>query len=127
MSTRRRIQLAEPYLNRASLVAAVCSVVYIGAAVATTGTIGLGIIFQAAPYLFVGAVVWLSVTSGMPLRQFQFAMLLMGTLFVGMTLVAVQEWAASPVVASRTFLALVPLNFLGLYWVLRGWWVQRSA
>lgn len=127
MSTRRRVQLAEPYLNRASLLAAVCSVVYVGAAVATTGSMGLGTVFQAVPYLFVGVVVWLSVTSGMPLRQFQFAMVLLGTLYVGMTLVAVQEWTASQVVASRTFLALVPLNLLGLYLVMRGWWVQRAA
>jgi|GEM_PF-3095984 len=127
MGTRRRIQLAAPYLRRASGLAAVCAVVYVGAAVATTGGIGLGTVLQAAPYLFVGAVVWLSVSSGMPFRQFQFALVLLGTLFLGMSLVAVQEWAASDAVASRTFLVLLPLNAVGLFWVLRGWWVQRQG
>ncbi|MFB6103673.1 MAG: hypothetical protein ABEJ57_01120 [Halobacteriaceae archaeon] len=127
MGTRRRIQLAAPYLRRASGLAALGSVVYVGAATATTGAVGLGTVLQAAPYLFVGAVVWLSVSSGMPFRQFQFALVLLGTLFVGMSLVALQEWAASEAVASRTFLVLVPMNAVGLYWVVRGWWVQRRA
>lgn len=127
MSTRRRIQLAEPYIDRASLLAALCSAVYVGAAIATTGGIGVGTILQGAPYLFVGVVVYVSVSSGMPFRQFQFALLLLATLFVGMSLVAVQEWTASEVVAARTFLALVPLNLLGVYWVGRAWYAQRNA
>lgn len=127
MSKRRRIQLAEPYIDRASLLAAICSAVYVGAAIATTGGIGLGTILQGAPYLFVGVVVYLSISSGMPFRQFQFALLLLGTLFVGMSFVAVQEWATSDVVAARTFLVLVPMNLLGVYWVGRAWYVQRNA
>lgn len=127
MSTRRRIQLAKPHVDRASVVAIVGAVVYVGAAITTTGGIGLATVLQAAPYLFVGIVVRFSVSSGMPFRQFQFAVVLLATLFLGMTLVAVQEWLASPVVASRTFLALVPLNAVGMYFVGRGWWAQRTA
>lgn len=127
MSTRRRIQLAKPYLDRASLLAVACSVVYVGAGMATAGGVSLGIVLQGMPYLFVGGVVWLSVASDMPFRQFQFALLLLGTLFVGMSFIAYQEWVSSTVVAARTFLLLVPLNAVGFYWVARGWWMQRQG
>lgn len=127
MSTRRRVQLARPHIRRAAILAIICSVLYAGAGMAVAGGFALGTLIQAVPYLFVGVIVLTTVTSGMPHRQFQFALVLLAALFVGMGVVAIQEYLVSDVTAARAFLVLLPLDVLGLGFTLRGWLASRSA
>lgn len=127
MSTRRAVQLAEPHVHRAAILAVLCSVVHVGAGLATAGGFALQPFVQAVPYLFVGVVVRTTVTRGMPYRQFQFALVLLGALFVGMAVVALQQYVVSDAVASRTFLILPVLDAVGLGLTVRGWWAARTA
>lgn len=127
MSTRRRVQLARPHVHRSALIAIVCFVIYVGAGFAVADGIALDPILQAIPYLFVGVVVRTTVKSGMPYRQFQFALVLLLSLFGGMGVVALQQYFFTDLTAARAFLVLVPINLLGIGLTLRGWLASRSA
>lgn len=127
MSTRRRVQLARPHVHRAALLALVCFVIYVGSGFAVADGVAIDPILQAIPYLFVGVVVRTTVRSGMPYRQFQFALVLLVTLFAGMGVVALQQYVVTDVTAARAFLVLVPFNLLGIGLTLRGWLASRSA
>lgn len=127
MSTRRRIQLAAPHIRRAAIVALVCFVVYVGAGFAVSGGFTVGPLIQAMPYLFLGVVIWGSVERSMPYRQFQFAILLLIAMYIGMGIVSFQQYVNSEVTAARSFLLLPGLSVLGLGLTLRGWWVARTA
>lgn len=127
MSTRRAVQLARPHVHRAALLAIACFVVYVGAGFAVGDGVTLDPILQAVPYLFVGVVVRTTVRSGMPYRQFQFALVLLVALYGGMGIVALQQYLLTDVTAARAFLVLVPLNLLGIGLTIRGWLASRSA
>jgi hypothetical protein len=127
MSTRRRVQLARPHVRRAAILAIICSVLYAGAGMAVAGGFAIGPVIQAVPYLFVGLIVLTTFTSGMPYRQFQFALVLLLALFVGMGVVAIQEYLVSEATAARAFLVLLPLDVLGAALTVRGWLASRTA
>ncbi|MFB6111708.1 MAG: hypothetical protein ABEJ35_04135 [Halobacteriaceae archaeon] len=127
MSTRRRVQLAQPHVHRAALVAIAAFVIYVGSGLAVAEGVAVGPFIQAVPYLFVGVVVRTTVTSGMPHRQFQFALVLLVALFLGMGVVSLQQYLLSEVTAARAYLLLIPLNLLGVGFTVRGWLAARSA
>lgn len=127
MSTRRRVQLARPHVHRAALLALICFVLYIGAGFAVADGLAFDPVLQAIPYLFVGVVVRTTVSSGMPYRQFQFALVLLLSLYLGMGVVALQQYLVSDLTAARAFLILLPLDALGVYLTARGWLASRSA
>lgn len=127
MSTRRRIQLAAPHIRRAAALALVCFVVYVGAGIAVEGSVAIGPIIQGIPYLFLGVVIWTTVERSMPYRQYQFALVLLIAMYLGMGLVAIQQYAGSDVTAARTFLILPVLSVVGIGLTLWGWWAGRTA
>lgn len=127
MSTRRRVQLARPHIHRAALLALICFVLYVGAGFAVADGLALDPLLQAIPYLFVGVVIRTTVRSGMPYRQFQFSLVLLLSLYLGMGVVALQQYVVSDLTAARAFLVLLPLDAVGVYLTVRGWRAARSA
>lgn len=107
--------------------ALICFVLYVGAGFAVADGVALDPILQAIPYLFVGVVVRTTVRSGMPYRQFQFSLVLLLSLYLGMGVVALQQYVVSDLTAARAFLVLLPLDAAGVYLTVRGWLAARSA
>ncbi|MFB6197505.1 MAG: hypothetical protein ABEI52_04455 [Halobacteriaceae archaeon] len=117
MATRRKLQLAEPYVIRASYAAIVAGAIqgsveiYVGASIVE--------MLPAFTYLFVGFIVRAGFDKGMDGRQFVIGQALLTLLFVGQGGVALTEFLQSSPGMERLIILPVPVAAIGAYWSIR--------